>query len=310
MAISASRLEQLRQEFIPVKNQIDKIDRKYSLDYVEPLLDMPQSLDLPRLTYTPKTEQQLSTLANQNTYASYVSNLNRLANTKASNLRRIDKQLLALEEKNRATLAKLLSEHDRELDNVNNKMINAGLMFSTVIERVKSDIRKDYERKVAQSNASADNDRNALQAEREQIEADYAEALAGAEAQRQAKIQAEYIRLLKAEQAEQTRVAKYNAQLDEKEKKYLMSRAKALESAKQAEYNRAYAAKKLYQQMGAVGYEEAVLWEKYNVFTKHFSSFTKREEALALVQGDAYVQGHLKQYYSTLLDWINRNVPV
>lgn len=309
MAISSTRYNQLREEFIPVKKKIDDVDRKYSLDYVEPTLDMPESLDLPLLEYVEKSEQQLRNLADEQTYASYLSGVNRLNSSKASKMLRLDSKALALEEKTRLKLAELLNKLNKEVENVNFKITNAGMLFSSVAERAKARLRQEYESNVEQSNQSAENDLEAIQAERDQTEENYNAALADLNTQRQALIQAAYDKLVDAEQDEQTRVIKYNNALTEKEKKYQMSRAKALEAARQAEYNRTYAARKLYQQMGAVGYEESVLWEKYNIFVSHFVNFTKREEALILIQGDGYVQGHLKQYYTTLLDWVNRNIP-
>ena len=309
MAISTARLEQLRNEFIPVKNKIDKIDRKYSLDYIEPVLDIPETLGLPYLEYVEKTDEQLRTLADEQTYASYIANVNKLNGSKAASELKIDKQLLALEEKTRIKLANLLADMNKEVDGVTAKITNAGMLFSTVAERVKADIRHNYEANVNETNLQADNERNALEQEREQTEQNYNEALAGLNEQRQAQITAAYNKLLENEREEKIRIDKYNNTVTEKEQKYQMSRAKALESARQAEYDRSFAAKKLYQQMGSVGYEESMLWEKYNVFVSHFANFTKREEALVLIQGDSYVQGHLKQYYSTLIDWVNRNVP-
>lgn len=310
MSISSSRLAQLREEFIPVKNQIDKIDRKYSLDYVEPLIDMPESLNLPLMERVAKTDEQLLELADEQTYASYLANLGRLNASNASNMLKLDKQQLALEEKTRVQIAQLLNNLNQSINDVNVRITNAGMLFSTVAERVKAKLHRDYESKVEQANLSADNEKQALENEREQIETNYNEAVAALEAQRQALIQAAFNKLKDAELDEQTFVQKYNNTLTEKENKYLMARAKALEAARQAEYDRSYAAKKLYQQMGATGYESNMLWEKYNVMVKHFANFTKREEALALIQGDSFVQGHLKQYYSTLIDWVNRNVPV
>lgn len=309
MAVSAARLEELRKDFESVKKKIDDVDRKYSLDYSAPILDMPERLDLPRLEYKAKSEGELKRLADEQTYAGYLVSLNRLDGGRAADMLKLDMKLLTLEEKCRVKIAELLNKLNNEIEDVDVKLTNAGMLFSTVAERVKIKLRRDYESKVEQNNASADNERNAVEAERERITASYNESLAALQAQRQAQTAAAYNKLVQSEQKEKTRVEKYNNSLDEKETKYLMSRAKALEAARQAEYDRAYKARKLAQQMGAVGYEQAILWEKYNLLTSYFSDFGKREEALILIQGDSYVQGHLKQYYSSLIDWVNRNVP-
>lgn len=132
MSISSSRLAQLREEFIPVKNQIDKIDRKYSLDYVEPLIDMPESLNLPLMERVAKTDEQLLELADEQTYASYLANLGRLNASNASNMLKLDKQQLALEEKTRVQIAQLLNNLNQSINDVNVRITNAGMLFSTV----------------------------------------------------------------------------------------------------------------------------------------------------------------------------------
>lgn len=309
MAVSATRLAELRAEFEKVKLKIDDIDRKYSLDYVEPQLNMPESLNLPPLSYEPKTEEQLTALAEEQTLASHLSALARLQSANAADMLRIDRQLSDSDEKTRIKIADLLKKLNDEIEDVQRRITNAGMLFSTVAERIKFKLRRQYEQDVNECNTQADNTRQSLETERTALNDKYNQSVLSLEQQRQARINGLITELTEKERDELEKVQKYNAVLSEKETKYQMSRAKALEAARQAEYDRAYKAKKLYQQMGAAGYEESVLWEKYNVFVAHFANFTKREEALILIQGDNYVQLHLKQYYSTLVEWVNRNVP-
>lgn len=308
MAVSAERFRVLCEEFKPVKQRIADIDRKYSLTYVEPDLDIPESLGLPLLEFTPKTEQELLSAATEQTEASHLAALSRLDSGKAAKLASVDRQISDLEEQTRTKLAGMLSSLNKETDAINKRIVNAGMIFSTTAERLKAKLRYDYEKQAEECNQSAANDLQTLTSRREQINSDYDESVASLNSQRQAKLNVAYDKLVKSDRAEQTRVDKYNNAVSEKETKYKLTRARALEAIKQAEYNRSFAAKKLYQQMGATGYEEAMLWEKYNVFIAHFSSFTVREEALVLIQTDSYVRGHLKQYYSTLLEWVNLNI--
>lgn len=309
ISISKDRLEYLRAEFEKVKAQIDQIDRKYSLDYNEPLMDMPESLDLERLEFVPKTEQELRALANEQVQASFLEAMRRLDAGLSSDKIRIEQKLHAIEENARKQQYKLLAVFNAEVAKLRKRLTDNGILFSSLITAQTEKYRKEYDSNLAESNTQADSERAAVQSQLDAIEEEYGFALQGVEQEHKAKAQVAYNKLVQSQIDEQTRVNKYNTQLDEKEKKYLVTRAKALEQARQAEYDRSFAAKKLYQQMGATGYEEAKLWEKYNVFVKHFANFTKRDEALALIQGDNYVRSHLQQYYSTLIDWVNRNVP-
>ena len=310
MAVSADRFRALMAEYEEkVKKPVDLIDRKYSLDYKEPLIDMPLSLNLPKLTFTPKTAAELRDQATEQVMPGYYSALRKLDSALASDRIRIEQKLHTIEENARKAQAKLLYEFNAEVAQLRKKLTDNGILFSSVITKISDDARADYQYKVDESNTQTDSERVAVEQQRQAVEDDYQAAVKSLADESEAKITVVVNSLKAKQQAEQTSVDKYNAQLDEKEAKYQMSRAKAYEQARQAEYNRSYAAKKLYQQMGAVGYEDTMLWEKYNVFVKYFANFTKREEALALIQADSFASGHLKQYYSTLVDWVNRNVP-
>lgn len=309
MAVSADRLEQLRQEFIPVKNKIDQIDRKYSLDFKEPIMDMPERLDLPKLQYVEKTETELKTEADDKVKAGYIASLRSLESRYATKLASIEKRRQEAAEKARSDQAKYLADFTRETNALQQKLIDNGMLFSSVIDRMKLRLQTEYEQKVTESNTNVEQKNTILDDERGRLDESYANEKSELEKERAAKSVNEYNILVKNEQNKQISIEKYNAQLDEKEKKYLMARAKALENARQAEYNRSFAAKKLYQQMGATGYEQSKLWEKYEVFVSHFANFTKREEAMALIRYDSYVMSHLQQYFNTLIDWVNRNVP-
>lgn len=309
MAISADRLEQLRQEFIPVKNRIDQIDRKYSLDYKEPLMDMPESLDLVKLEYVEKSESELNKEAEYKTKAKFASLYKSLESRRVAKLANNKKQQQEVAEKARCEQEKYLTEFTRETRALRQKLIDHGMLFSSTIDRMTANLQTEYEQKVTSSNKSVEEQTQILLNQSKEIEKQFNAEEYLLDMGYSAQLHDEYNKLVESEKARQTSIIKYNSLLDEKEKKYQMARAKTLENAKQAEYNRSFAAKKLYQQMGATGYEQAMLWEKYNVFVSHFGSFTVREEALALIRADSYVSGHLKQYYNTLIDWVNRNVP-
>lgn len=310
MAVSADRFRELFAEYIEkVKKPVDLIDRKYSLDYKEPLIDMPESLNLTKRVFTPDTAEQLHSRATEQVMPSYYSALRKLDSALADDRIRIEQKLHAIEENARKAQAKLLYEFNAEVAQLRKKLTDHGILFSSVITKISDDARADYQLKVDESNTQADSERVAVEQQRQAVEEDYQAAVKSLADEFETKITSVVNTLKQRQQAEQASVDKYNTQLDEKEAKYQMARAKAYEQARQAEYDRSFAAKKLYQQMGAVGYEDTMLWEKYNVFVKYFANFTKREEALALIQADSFASGHLKQYYSTLLDWINRNIP-
>ena len=84
MAISSARMKELIAKYDVIKGKVEDIDRKYSLDYREPLLDMPESLGLTKLQYVPKTEEQLRAAAEERIAASYIAKQGRLNSSYAA----------------------------------------------------------------------------------------------------------------------------------------------------------------------------------------------------------------------------------
>ncbi len=308
MAISQDRYQQLAAEFAPVKTQVEAVDRKYSLDYNEPLLDMPQSLDLPRLEFTPKTERELREEADLQVKPRYLERLLALNKSYSADVNKTERALLNAEESARKALAKLAADFNTDAETIRSKLIDAGLLYSSALSRITEQRRTQYQADVDNANASADAERNVITKQREVLDLNYNNSVAELEEERNARAQTAYNSLKTKDDAEKIRTEKYNNGLEEKEQKYLYSRARAYEYARQAEYDRAFEARRLRNEIGAAGYEEAIITEKYGILTRYVSALGNREEALAVVQGDNFCRLHLKEYYNTLIDYINRNL--
>lgn len=308
MAISQDRYQQLLAEFAPVKTQVEAVDRKYSLDYNEPLLDMPESLNLPRLSFTPKTEQQLRNEADEQVKARYLERALALDKSYNADVNKTERALLSLEESSRKALAKLAADFNVDAEEIRNKLINAGLLYSSALSRLTEKRRAQYQVDVDNANAAAEAERSVIDKQRQGLDLNYSNSVAGLETERQASAQTAYNSLKNKDEDERIRTEKYNNSLEEKEQKYLYSRARAYEYARQAEYDRAYAARKLRSQIGAAGFEQAILTEKYGILTRYVSALGSKEEALAVVESDSFCKVHLQDYYATLIDYINRNL--
>ena len=307
MAITSSRLQEIIAQYNKLKAKVEDVDRKYAMDYQEPQLDMPESLNLTKLVYVPKTEAELTEEANRQIEPTYLSKQRQLDSSYAKSLQNINKQYSSLEEDTRAKLIKLLAEYNKACDDLFTRLVDNGLLFSGVMTRANNQARDDYNNAVEQLNESEERKREQIDADKESADRIYSESCASLEREKDAKFADVYGKLIEEEEKEKQSVHKYNVGLDEKETKYQATRARAYESARQTEYNRAYAAAKLYAQLGASGYAERIQWEKYRLFQHDFAVLTK-EEANALLNIDSFARSHLQDYYSTLVDWINRNL--
>lgn len=303
-AITQERMLELIAIYDALKVKVEAVDRKYSLDYHEPLIDMPESLNLTKLEFIPKTEQELTELANRQVEATYISKQRQLDTSKNNSMQSINKKYADLAEELRVKSQTLLNNYNAACDKLKIKLINNGLMYSTVNSKANAQARDDYDKSVRELNAQYDVKREQIDDEKNYIETSYTQnCLSLADEQKAAALKV-YDSLVESQYKEEQSVDKYNTGLDEKEAKYQAARAKAIEYAWEAEYDRAFNAAKLYQQMGANGFQEMKLTEKLNLCKQAFMPL-KRNEAQTLLTVDSFLKTHLLDYYSAFVDWIN-----
>ncbi len=303
-AITQERMLELIAIYDALKVKVEAVDRKYSLDYHEPLIDMPESLNLTKLEFIPKTEQELTELANRQVEATYISKQRQLDTSKNNSMQSINKKYADLAEELRVKSQTLLNNYNAACDKLKIKLINNGLMYSTVNSKANAQARDDYDKSVRELNAQYDVKREQIDDEKKYIETSYTQnCLSLADEQKAAALKV-YDSLVESQYKEEQSVDKYNTGLDEKEAKYQAARAKAIEYAWEAEYDRAFNAAKLYQQMGANGFQEMKLTEKLNLCKQAFMPL-KRNEAQTLLTVDSFLKTHLLDYYSAFVDWIN-----
>ena len=77
MSITDERARQLAELDQTIRKKITAIDTKYSTSFVEPELDLPDSLNLVPLTFTPKSDVQIAALAHEQALPSYLVKIGR-----------------------------------------------------------------------------------------------------------------------------------------------------------------------------------------------------------------------------------------
>ena len=304
MAISNERLKELVQIYNNLKAKILQVDQKYSLDFIEPELDMPESLNLTKLTYNPKSKEELMSLAEQHV-ASYViskqATLDKNLNAKFKSLSLKSKSTdLAASDKMLA--AERAFEEERK--SIHNRLVNNGLFFSTLYDKYDKEAQERFETKASELKAKHSIAIKFIEQEYKDAEDIYYEACNSLAKEKAAKINAYFLKLLADEEALKRSIEKYNTGLDEKEAKYQASRARAYEQARRAAYQRAYENSKLYMQMGETGYRRMIEREKYSISQDAFYTL-RREEAKAILSMDSFLIVHLGVYYEAFVDWVN-----
>lgn len=304
MAISSERLVELNELYAALKVRVLAVDLTYSLDYVEPQLDMPDSLNLQKLTFTAKTPAELTALATQEVQAAYVAKQRSLDSSYATKLKNYATRIAELKEKYDQKLVAASDKYEQDVANFKRKLINNGLMFSTTYVDGLANASKDYN---AQNSALIEESgryEHIIRTEQRETDSAYQQSCNSLENEKQAKIKQVYQKLFEADEKLRISIEKYNNTLEEKEQKYQASREKAYQSARNAEYTRVYNAAKIYAQMGEIGYRNVILKEKYAICQDVFYPL-RREEAQAILAFDSFLRVQLDIYYSTFVDWVN-----
>lgn len=303
-SISPERIQELQKLYDEIKTRCIEIDNKYSLTATEPALDMPETLGLTPLTFTPKTEQELRAIAVQRIAATYISKQRAVERTYSSALKSLSVQKSKVNADSDVKMAAALVNYNDEKDSIMNKVVDNGLYFSTVANRYIGFATKRYNEQVSAIVTDMKNSHSLLDQRQADAEELYNESCASLEEERQAAEDSAYEKLCEEQEKQRIAVEKYNTNLVEKEQKYQASRAKAYEAAYRAQQNKALQNAKIYAELGETGYRDLIQKEKYQVCTDMCKTLT-RSEAKMLVSFDSFLVASLGAYYDAFVSWIN-----
>lgn len=304
MAVSNERFLELLEIYNKLKEHIKAIDDKYSLDYVEPKIELPDSLNLEKMTYTPKTEAELKALAEQYVAATILSKQRTLDSSYSTKVKSISRRRTEAGKELADKLKKIDDGYADSLANLERKLTNNGLLFSTTATTYREQAYADYNKQKENCNLAYAADLQALDAEEKDVDEVYQQSCSQLDEEKGALIAKRYQSLLEAEAKAKAAVDKYNNSVDEKEQRYQYTRAKFIESMRKAERDRVLDMTKLYLQLGEVTYRDRMLKEKYAAAQDAFWPL-RRDEATALLEYDSFLAYHLEKYYSTFVNWVN-----
>lgn len=304
MSITTERMQQLQAEYSELKAQVLTIDDKYTLNYVPPQVDLPDSLGLVHIPFAEKTEQELKALAEQNVKAKYLARKSNLDQRYATKSDAIATKQSELAEQNRRSLAKLLDEFTDGWNDAFKRLTDARLLLSSVLTRVQQKMLVDYNDKVATENTDFSKQKQLLSDEKTALDAKYTQDKSDLETQRAAMEREEYNTLAEKQNKDKLANQKYNASLDEREARYTASCKRFVEQAKQAEYTRKLEASRLLAELGTTGVEQQKQEEKYLVSCNFVLSHWTKEEANLMISSDSFLSEQLGTKYSALQSFV------
>ena len=189
--ISADRQQKLLEEYEQLKEKILEIDHKYSLSYHEVKLDMPESLGLQKLTFTPHTEEELQQLALQEVKPKYDEKLRVLQKSTDTSKNTVLYNISVQEEKNRQQLSQLEEQLSDDKKSLSDKLAYNGLWYSTVKQQAENSLQQDYLASVEEQNTRHEAQIAALEEKITQLDSVYSEGAASIQEQLQTALAAE-----------------------------------------------------------------------------------------------------------------------
>lgn len=307
MSVTPERTRELLAMYQGLKDTILDIDKKYSLNYQEPELNLPPTLDLQPLEYIPKTESELMALATADVTPNHQNKVRSFEQNYLRTKQGLEAKKLHIAETLNQKLVQLLDKYNADVLSLRRRLVNNGLIFSSVVTTKTQETLENYNNQVEQTTSHYETLQDNIDVQLSDLDMRYNQGLQSLDEELDGRVQERYQDLVYREQKDAERIAKYNTALSEKETKYQASCQKALEYARQAEYERALKAAQLYAQLGESGVEAQKVSEKYNYCKQFFVSWTK-EEALLVINSDGFLNVHLGSYYNSLIDWVNNNL--
>lgn len=308
MALTDQRKTELVALYDELKQDVLDIEQKYSLSFHKIDMKFPESLGLPKMQYVAPTAETIAALAQQEVAPKFLEKQRNAQKSFEGQSATLEKQAAQLAENNRQKLAALAKQYAQTLNELLHKLADNGLFVSSVSTNAQQDAELDYQCQVEEQNLRFDAEKSALDAQKAAIAEAHESNLAALENQRLAEIATVVQELNQKEANKKKEVEKYNASVDEKETKYVASCKRYAQYAQQAENERALAAARLYAELGESGVELQKKSEMLNHCKTAMWSLTK-EEGQFVLSLDSFLMSHLGDYYSSLQDWVNTQLP-
>lgn len=302
--VTPERMLELMEIYKALKERVNAIDAKYKLDYVEPKVDLPESLNLEKMTFKPKTEAELNLLAEQYVAPTVLSKQRSLDSSYATKLKSLGRKRTELSRELSDKLKKIDEDYKKAAEDVELKLASNGLIYSTTANTYRKAAYDDSNARKSDCNSSYAEDVKALDAEERDLEEVYGASCEMLAEEKQALIDKRYQALVDIEEKERAKVDKYNNGVDEKEQRYKYTRAKFIETMRRAERDRVLTMTKLYLELGDVTYRDRMIREKYAACQDYFWPL-RRNEAHLLMDFDSFLPLHLENYYSAFVDWVD-----
>lgn len=295
--------DELEAKYQDLLAKMRQIDNKYSTEYVDPSLDLPESLGLEKKEFTMPTTEELTEKAEQQHQAEYTEKQYEIIINEKQDKAELEEELQQTNTSGAEEETKLNEQYITDSNKLLKNCVKCGIMRSSIYalhqEKLFAELQQDIE-KVKQETAD----------KVDELSQKIAQVIADAQAEREnlqtvfeQQVQATVTELLDQAYQQKADVLEYNNDVEQKENEYKFDRERAIFDAYMDESDRAFKAAELLAELGEVGLENQKYKEKVSL-AKNFLGAMPKEDALYLLEHGEELKGHLGEYYAYVVDYI------
>lgn len=299
-AKAASYVEQKRDELL---EKLREIDRKYSTEYQDPELNLPESLGLEKMTFTMPDAEQLTKRARESIIADYTDkkyDIQEEARQQTFNAEQEKEQINFDADED---IQQLNEQYCEDRKKCCADALDQGIFTSSVYQAKLRQLADQLKQSIAAVEAQRTQKLQQLTDQLTQIADNMQQQLANLDEVFEHQLQEAINEWTDEAYKQQQTVLKYNNTVQEKEQEYVLTREKTTFNAFMDEASRAIEASNLIANIGYTALSMLIKQEKTDLCKKFFGE-TGKANALAIIDICPELQGHTGEYYAYLLDYV------
>ena len=290
-----------------LRKSLTVIDGNYSMNPFGSVdLDMPETLGLEKLTYTPKSEDEIYDLAKQYLEAAYTTSYDRIENDYLKRSDTVNDKKSTELDKLAASLVRADEDEQKAAQKAGYNTLKQGLARSSIKEEWLKDIASGADRNREGLSSASGIKTDSLERQLENLQEQKLNALKNLDAEHALKLDAKITDLVKQENTVSDAVTKYNNSVDEKEANYLRTKQAAYDAAVKNKYDAAKRNMELAARLGEDYVADLKQQEKLQAVKEFIAaSGMPADEAAEFISKDTLFREQLgDRYYNELGKWV------
>lgn len=293
----------IKDEYDKMISSLVEIDNKYSSNYVEPTLNLPDTLGMEKLTYQQPTQEAIEAQAQTDLLPDYLEDKANIEISKKKDTDTISNQIKQKENVKTEKIRSLSELLEEKIQQVKNTAVNKGTSRGSIVGSAISAAESDYAQDVESVNLSAQAENELLAEKLSQIEEEAKMLLEALAQTHDAELKSKITKLLSEAEEKRQEIIEYNNKLAEKETKYIADAQTDYAKAKQDELKRVLNILDFTNEHGIEAVNQAAAQEKYRVAKNYFDTLSP-QVAWDIFNTSGGLESMLGDYYAALYAYV------